>query len=333
VTLKVTLHSGEDVASRLSSHDLQLLSTRLLRLSGCMPHEFARCPRSVSEVDRWKATEFRSFLLYTGPVTLGGILPRNVYDHFMLLSVGITLLISPKYCQVYNDYAHSLLVSFVQLASSLYGDDFIVYNVHGLVHLADDVKRYRSLDCFSSFPFENELKNLKQLARKAGNPLAQCVRRLTEQRRFSSSKCSKKMGSAHCVQPTVEHNSGPVPDGFEVGVVQYRKLNFGNFTVNVKRSPSDCCVSINNLGPVIIVNVLSQSNTLYVVCRQFKNLTDVFVYPLPSSRIGIFKATRLSEQLSVFAVSDVLSKRLCFPVSDTDTARCHYNIFPVVHTY
>jgi len=37
---------------------------------------------------------------------LAGVLSQNVYDHFMLLIVGITLLISPVYCQVYNDYAH-----------------------------------------------------------------------------------------------------------------------------------------------------------------------------------------------------------------------------------
>jgi len=150
--------SGDNVASRLSSHNLQLLSTGLLRPSSCMPHEFARRPRSVSEVDRWKATEFRSFLLYTGQVTLGGVVPQNVYDHFMLLSVGITLLISSRYCQVYNDYAHSLLVSFVRLAGKLYGNEFVVYNVHGLVHLAADVRRRGSLDSFSSFPFENELE-------------------------------------------------------------------------------------------------------------------------------------------------------------------------------
>lgn len=325
------LRSGENVASRLSSGDLKLLSERLVKLSSCIPQEFARWPRAVSEVDRWKATEFRLFLLYTGPVTLPGILPQSVYDHFMLLSVGITLLVSPAYCQLYNEYAHSLLVSFVQLASTLYGNDFLVYNVHGLVHLANDVKRHGSLDGFSSFPFENELKNMKQLVRKAGNPLAQCVRRLTEQRRFSS---CKKISSGDCIEPTAEHHSGPVPAGFEEAV-QFRKLTFGKFKVNVNRSPSDCCVAICGVGPVVVVNVLSWSGSLYVVCKRFKSLTDVFTYPLASSSIGIFRAARMYKQLFVFPVSHILSKCVCFPASDTSqshSASHHYNIFPVVHT-
>jgi len=124
--------------------------------------------------------------------------------------------------------------------------------------------------------------SMKQLVRKAGNPLAQCVRRLTEQQRFSS---CRNTSSTNCVEPTVEHHSGPVPDGFDQAV-QYCKLNFGKFKINVKRSPSDCCVCIDNLGPVLVVNVLSVSQSLYVVCRQFINLSDVFGYPLPSSRLN-----------------------------------------------
>jgi len=252
------VRSGDNVASRLPSSSLRLLSEKLLMLSSWVPQEFARWPRAVCEVDRWKATEFRLFLLYTGAVTLPGILPQVVYNHFMLLSVGITLLVSPVHCQIHNEYAHSLLVSFVQSASTLYGDDFVVYSMHGLVHLANDVKRYGSLDDFSAFPFENELKNLKQLVRTAGNPLAQCVRCVTEQRRFSS---YKKTSVSDHVEPAVEHHSGPGPDGFE-DAVQFWKLIFGKFKVNVKRSPSDCCVTINGVGPVVVVNVLSWSGSL-----------------------------------------------------------------------
>jgi len=170
------------VASRLPAGSVQMLSSKLVKLASFIPCEFARKPRSMSEVDRWKATEFCQFLLYTGLIVLPGTLSEVVLRHFLLLSVSITRVISPEFCKQYVDYAHSLLVSFVEEAGKLYGEQFIVYNVHGLIHLQDDVKMHGNLDCFSAFPFENKLKELTQLVRKPGYPLAQIIRRLGEKR-------------------------------------------------------------------------------------------------------------------------------------------------------
>ena len=60
------------------------LSARLLHMSQCVPFEFARRPRSLDEILRWKATEFREFLLYNGPVVLRHILHEDLYSHFIL---------------------------------------------------------------------------------------------------------------------------------------------------------------------------------------------------------------------------------------------------------
>ena len=39
-------------------------------LSRSFPQEINRNGRSINDFCRWKATEFRSFLLYSGPITL-----------------------------------------------------------------------------------------------------------------------------------------------------------------------------------------------------------------------------------------------------------------------
>ena len=320
----------ENSASRLSAQTVQGLSDRLLRLGYCIPQEFARKPRALCEIDRWKATEFRQFILYTGPVVLSGVLSDNVYNHFMLLFCGITLLTSPLYCQEYADYAQSLLVHFVTACEGIYGADFLVYNVHGLTHLAEDVKRHGSLDSFSAFPFENQLKTLKRLVRKSGNPLEQCIRRLAEKRTFAKLKEFPDQGFA---LPKVEHSLGPVPEDYD-GCVQFMQLKFHKYKINIKRFPHDCCVAIKENGPVLIVNILLHGDGLYVVCRPFKVLSDLFSYPLESSKIGVYKVNGLLKDLVVFRVSEIMFKCLCL---NNETAvsksKYQYAVFPILHTW
>ena len=45
-----------------------------------------------------------------------------------------------KDCSSKNELAHTFLISFVQHFGQVYGREKLVYNVHGLVHLASDVK-------------------------------------------------------------------------------------------------------------------------------------------------------------------------------------------------
>nr|XP_047125729.1 uncharacterized protein LOC124807648 [Hydra vulgaris] len=54
----------------LSKTSLTTLSEKLVLFKQHVPKEFSRKPRSILEFKRWKATELRQFLLYTGPVVL-----------------------------------------------------------------------------------------------------------------------------------------------------------------------------------------------------------------------------------------------------------------------
>lgn len=60
-----------------------------------MPYEYHRKPRSLLDFRLWKATEFRQFLLYTGPVVLKNILREDVYFNFLSLHVAMIILVSP----------------------------------------------------------------------------------------------------------------------------------------------------------------------------------------------------------------------------------------------
>jgi hypothetical protein len=70
------------------------------------------------------------------------------------------------------------------------GETFLVYNVHCLQHLPDDVQHFHSsLNELSAFPFENYLQTLKKYVHTSNNPLVQVCKRLQE---MENSKFTKK---------------------------------------------------------------------------------------------------------------------------------------------
>jgi hypothetical protein len=110
-------------ASRLSPAFLRTISQRLQHLNGRFPSCFARQPRSLFESDRWKATEFRQFLLYSGIVVLRGVLSTTQYEHFLCLSVAMHILLEEdgRVRNHYLEYAENLLKSFVSYSTQVFG--------------------------------------------------------------------------------------------------------------------------------------------------------------------------------------------------------------------
>lgn len=168
---------------RLSHGQLNQISNQLTQFRGRMPSDFARQPRSLFESDRWKATEFRQFLLYTGPVVLKSVLPNATYRHFLSLSIAMSIMLDSdqRKRERHIDYAKQLLQYFVENCKFIFGETFSVYNVHGLLHLSEDVIHFdSSLNEISCFQFENHLQILKRFVRNAQNPVVQVAKRQSE---------------------------------------------------------------------------------------------------------------------------------------------------------
>lgn len=163
--------------TRIGTQSKGKISTKLVEFARYIPDEFSRKSRSLNYLDRYKATEYRTFQLYTGPVCLMNNVDVNIYKHFILLNVSVKLLSQhngPQNIEV----AKKCLRSFIKHFEHLYGTRHLVYNIHNLIHLADDVWKYGPLDQFSAFPFENYLGCLKKLLRKANCILSQIINRL-----------------------------------------------------------------------------------------------------------------------------------------------------------
>lgn len=174
-------HKGrQDV--RIPSRKFEDLCKLMISIKKYIPKEFCRKPRSLLDIDRFKATEFRQFLLYTGLVVLKDFLPNNMYSHFLLLSSGIRILVSPHLCIIMNADAQRLLEHFIIDYGEIYGYEYVTYNVHNLSHLCNDVKNFGCVDNFSAFPAESFMFQIKQkICLNSGKPLQQLVKRLSEE--------------------------------------------------------------------------------------------------------------------------------------------------------
>jgi hypothetical protein len=79
---------------------------------------------------------------------------------------------------LYCDYAEQLLITCVKNMRELYGRGMMVYSVHRLLHLTDDVRRYGILDNFFIFPFENKLREIKKTVAMRREEVAKCSHHL-----------------------------------------------------------------------------------------------------------------------------------------------------------
>ena len=111
---------------------------------------------------------------------LEGILPDKIYQHFLLLHISITILLSKLLTKNYGYLAKSLLKMFVAECTELYGKSFNIYYMHRAIHIADDAIRFTTLDKCSAFRFENYVGKLKRMIRKGNNVVEQLVARIDE---------------------------------------------------------------------------------------------------------------------------------------------------------
>ncbi|CAI6357370.1 unnamed protein product [Macrosiphum euphorbiae] len=164
---------------KLNNQIIRNISDGLLSFKTCISCDFVRKPRALDKLARWKATEYRLFLLYVGIVSIHSIVPKKLYQHFLSLSIAMTIYLSPNYTDL-AIFAKSLMFKFFKDFGSLYGNHFISHNVHALIHLFDDYNNFGSLDSVSCFKFKNYMGNLKKLVRKSDKPLQQVVKRFEE---------------------------------------------------------------------------------------------------------------------------------------------------------
>ncbi|XP_064477778.1 uncharacterized protein LOC135391453 isoform X3 [Ornithodoros turicata] len=316
----LTLWFKGDRSYRLGRSTKDRISLELLRVEPYVCSDFSRKPRTLTELDRWKATEYRTLLLYTGPLVLLSRIPSHLYANFMVLHTAVTILCSRSLTEQYANYAHQLLVLFVQVFTTLYGPHMVSHNVHNLIHLTSDVREHGPLDKWSAFPFENYMQTLKSIIRKPDRPLEQLHNRTMERRKLPKQHKHTSLD----VKCSIIHTGGPLP--LNCSGSQYKKVVVpGRFTLRTQKRDNTCVLQDGSIVRIENLVCTDNSGEVLVIGRKFVNPGDLYVYPCRSSKFGIHSCRTLSS-LGCWPLSRVALKCIRLPFRD------RFAVFPLIHT-
>lgn len=164
---------------KLSNNDRVRLDNALPKCNITKPSEIHRSVRSIEWLKRWKATEFRTILLYVGITVFKNIVHNDAYDHFLYLFCAVTICSADVY-RKYIPLAKELFEKFVEMYLNLYGLNSATANVHNLCHVTDNVLRFGNLNTISTYPFENASRHIKLKLKQCNKSLEQVAKRVRE---------------------------------------------------------------------------------------------------------------------------------------------------------
>ena len=283
--------------TRIVHASVTKINEMLTHIGAGQPKEFQRSVRTLDVFTFWKATEFRTFLLYTGQVALKDVIPDKLYLHFMLLHCAIRILISPDLYYEKNKCAEDLLHLYVKQFSQYYGSGLVSYNVHNLLHLAQDSLRNGHLDTFSAFPFETFLGKIKRLLRTGSNSLTQVANRLQE--KYNNSKPKQCLEYLYEAQVSKRIISNEIQ-------IKYTEIKYKNFLLNTSNK-NKWFLSTNGLIAEFKY-VEHINNEFVIVDNVINNKKAYFTYPMNSCHLHIYEADNEMVSVSVFKIDEVFRK-------------------------
>ncbi|XP_011688337.1 PREDICTED: uncharacterized protein LOC105450269 [Wasmannia auropunctata] len=278
---------------RLPAVSLDKAQQRNNKLKKFIPVEFARRPRDLLDLDRWKATEHKLFALYTGIIITKNVLSKKLYMHFTCLCVAVRIVSDKQYKHMLH-YAQSLFEYFVRKFREYYGDQYLSHNVHNLLHICEDVKRFETIDSYSAFKYENYLYTIKKSLQVSGKPLEQIANRIIEKRNIE-----KNFRYSMKDYPIIYYDKNKT---------RVKRVEFDGFMLS-SNNPDNCCSLINNI--IATVNdIYFSNNILYFRVTQHLSVEPFFSSPCDSTLVGIYKISEAVLSYAIVTANEISRKCL-----------------------
>lgn len=318
---------------RLSRDQIERINRRMKIAAQWLSKDFSRIPLDLNDFKTYKATELRQIMLYTGPFIFKNIVSQPVYDNFLIFNIIMRILSCTKTVSNNNEYADVLAKHFLSTFCFVYGRGNVSYNVHSIIHLPQDAKKYGVVDNFSSFPFENYLQHIKKIVQPGHSPLIQLYNRITEERECDL--LNARVSSIHYPYLNGDHCNGPLPDNISnITIAQYSILFMQNFTIRVsnnnpRSTKKDDCIIISSNVVGIVQNILKINGKIQLLCKTFQHISSLYNEPCTSKSVCVFECSKLSATLTLFSIEDVKFKACYLP---NDLQQTTFYVCALLHT-
>lgn len=192
---------------------------------------------------------------------------------------------------------------YVESFPVIFGEHYVSYNVHSLLHLTECVKKVGFLGSFSAYDFENFLQHLKQQVKSPRNILQQLNNKIVHDNYVDDTE-----------ESAVKYD--------RKGVIT--SLNLPGFYLSLKSADKFCFVKSG--FAVEIKHFSNDENKLFIVGHKILNCTNFYTEPMQSLDIGIF----LSEGCTCttaehFNCDDILYKLIRLPYQNK------FVFLPILH--
>lgn len=297
------------IKSKLQKFDYILASA-----NQCKPTEINRAIRTTKEFARWKATEHRTMLTYVGIVILKDFIPADEYEMFLYLSCAFKLASVDRYLNVDDriNLIEILLDKFVKKYTKLYGKHTITSNVHNLLHVSADLRRFGNINSVSTYPFENHLGKIQTKIRAYRNPLQQFANRVGEIEQFDFN--SIDINSVPEKQIELKH---PDSNGFKTLIVN-------DYQLSSQKIADSWFMSANKI--IKYEKTVRSDNEILIYGREIPDKNSFFEYPFDSAHISIYESNCIEKDQIICRPKEIECKLFRLPYGET------YVFQPMLHT-
>jgi len=228
--------------------------------------------------------------------------------------LAISILISNKVFDFkYVDYAEKLLNHFVKSCGLIYSKEFMVHNIHSLLHLCNDVRKFGPLDNFSNFPFENYLGQLKKILRKHSDILPQIVRRLSESQNVYKTFNYNNQQSLNTLEykfTKIKQNEIITQDC--VGL-QYEELTLPLYKLTLSEQNRCCKLKCDTIIEIFSFSYQSESKKPIAIGKKYLNVTNFYNKPDRSFLIGVHFVSNLCAEYDYWNIDNISTKLVRLP--------------------